>query len=205
MAPPPRRVGRGVAALGVVVGLAVAVAAVVVSTGRDDDGDRRDPEVAGDEADSGDELTDLLSTAGATLDLARTFSYEGTSRMEGPDPSSLDDSVVVDRDVTGDVVLPDSVRQRVTDSDGVTYEHITIGSDVDVQTWLRDTAYPDQLEARPWAEVDGSATGELELSRLPAWLDGGGRRATTKGRTTTGTASSPRGSRPASSTTSGPT
>ena len=150
----------------------MAVAAVVVSMGRDDDGDRRDPEVAGDEGETGDELTDLLSTAGATLDLARTFSYEGTSRMEGPDPSSLDDSVVVDRDVTGDVVLPHSVRQRVTDSDGVTYEHITIGSDVDVQTWLRDTAYPDQLDARPWAEVDGSATGELELSRLPAWLDG---------------------------------
>ncbi len=171
MAPPPRRAGRGLLALGVVVGLAVAVAAVVVSTTRDD-GDRRDPAAAGVGDDAGDDLTGVLSAAGATLDLARTYSYEGTSRMEGPDPSSLDDSVVVDRDVTGAVALPDAVRQRVTESEGVTYEQISIGSDVDVQTWLRDTAYPDQLDARPWAEIDGSATGELELSRLPDWLDG---------------------------------
>ena len=59
--------------------------------------------------------------------------------------------------MTGDVVLPDALRQRVTGSDGVTYEYITIGSDVAVRTWLRDTAYPDQLDARPWAEIEGAS------------------------------------------------
>ena len=102
---------------------------------------------------------------------AGTFSYEATSHREGPDPFSLDDSIVLDQDMSGDVVLPDAVRQRVTGSDGITYEHITIGTDVAVKTWLRDTAYPDQLEARPWAEVEGGASGELELSLLPAWLE----------------------------------
>ncbi len=171
MAPPPRRVRRGVLALGVVAGLAVAVAAVVVSTGRDaDDESPASPAARGDDADG--ELADALSTAGTTLEVAGTFSYEGTSRLEGPDPSSLDDSLVVDSDVTGDVLLPDAVRERVTGSDGITYEHITIGSDVEVQTWLRDTAYADQLDDRPWAEVEGGATGEPELSRLPEWLAG---------------------------------
>ena len=171
MAPPPRRVRRGVLALGVVAGLAVAVAAVVVSTGRDaDDESPASPAARGDDADG--ELADALSTAGTTLEVAGTFSYEGTSRLEGPDPSSLDDSLVVDSDVTGDVLLPDAVRERVTGSDGITYEHITIGSDVEVQTWLRDTAYADQLDDRPWAEVGGGATGEPELSRLPDWLAG---------------------------------
>jgi hypothetical protein len=173
MAPPPHRSRRGLAAAGVVAALAVAVGAVVALTSGDDDGDG--PGVAADAGDDGsaqdDELADALATAGRALTDAGTFSYEATSHLEGPDPSTLDDSIVVDRDMSGDVVLPDAVRQRVTGSDGVTYEHITIGSDVAEQTWLRDTAYPDQLEARPWAEVEGGASGELALSLLPAWLE----------------------------------
>jgi hypothetical protein len=173
MAPPPRRSPRGLAAAGVVAALAVAVVAVVALTGGDEGGD--DPGTGADTGDDGsaqeDELADTLSAAGLALTDAGTFSYEATSHREGPDPSSLDDSIVVDRDMSGDVVLPDAVRQRVTGSDGVTYEHITIGSDLSVQTWLRDTAFPDQLEARPWAEVEGGTSGELELSLLPAWLD----------------------------------
>ena len=174
MSPPPRGVRSSLVALGVVVCLSVAVVAVVVSTGPTEagDGPAGSSSVADDRPGSDGELTDALASAGATLELARTFSFEGTSRLEGPDRSTLDDSIVVDRDVSGDVVLPDAVRQRVTESAGITYEHITIGSDIDVRTWLRDTAYPDQLDARPWAEVAGSATGELELSRLPEWLVG---------------------------------
>jgi hypothetical protein len=174
MAPPPHRSRRGLAAAGVVAALAVAVGAVVVLTNGDDDGDG-----PGGTADAGDdgaaqdgELAGALTAAGRALTDAGTFSYEATSRLEGPDPSTLDESIVLDRDMSGDVVLPDAVRQRVSGSDGVTYEHITIGSDLAVKTWLRDTAYPDQLDARPWAEVEGGSSGELELSLLPAWLEG---------------------------------
>jgi hypothetical protein len=173
MAPPPHRSRRGLAAAGVVVALAVAVGAVVVLTSGDDDGDGSGATAdAGDRATQDGELADALTAAGRALTDAGTFSYEATSRLEGPDPSTLDESIVLDRDMSGDVVLPDAVRQRVTGSDGVTYEHITIGSDLAVKTWLRDTAYPDQLEARPWAEVEGGSSGELELSLLPAWLEG---------------------------------
>ena len=173
MAPPPHRSRRGLAAAGVVAALAVAVVAVVALTSGDEGGDSpvEEADAADDRSVEDDELSDALAGAGRALTDAGTFSYEATSHREGPDPFSLDDSIVLDQDMSGDVVLPDAVRQRVTGSDGVTYEHITIGTDVAVQTWLRDTAYPDQLEARPWAEVEGGASGELELSLLPAWLE----------------------------------
>jgi hypothetical protein len=174
MAPPPHRSRAGLAAAGVVAALAVAVVAVVALASGDDDGD--DPGVAADagddESDQDGELADALAVASRALTEAGTFSYEATGHLEGPDPSTIDESIVVDRQMTGDVQLPDAVRQRVSGSDGVTFEHITIGSDLAVQTWLRDTAYPDQLDARPWAEVEGGTSGELELSLLPDWLEG---------------------------------
>ena len=113
--------------------LAFAVGAVVASTGGDESGDGpvEGADAGDDRSAEDDELADALAGAGRALTDAGTFSYEATSHREGPDPFSLDDSIVVDRDMSGDVVLPDAVRQRVSGSDGVTYEHITIGSDVD--------------------------------------------------------------------------
>lgn len=177
MAPPPRPARRGLAAAGVLAAVVVVVA-VVALTASDDADDEGDGDRAGDASlteggedgdDADAELAQVLADAGQALTDAGTFSYEATSRYEGPDPSTLDDTIVIDQDMTGDVVLPDAVRQRVTGSDGITYEHITIGSDLAVQTWLRDTAYPDQLDARPWAEIEG-ASGEIQLSLLPDWL-----------------------------------
>jgi hypothetical protein len=165
-----------VAVVGCLALVAGGVALALASSGDDDDATSESASPAGEAEPAGELAADAspveaFAHAAAALDEAGTFSYEATSRVEGPDPAGGSATIAFDRDLTGDVVLPDAVRETIDDPDGLYTERISIGTDTALRSWVRDTAYPDQIDERPWGEFDWSA-GELELYLLPDWLEG---------------------------------
>lgn len=176
MAPPPRPVRWWVGAIAGAASV-VLLAGLVVAVG---DGGGRGvlpldparPEPGDGDADAAGAFTE----AAIALTHAGTFSYRASSRSEAPSPWELDERTVVERELSGDVVLPDATRERVDGPDGLSVEHISIGSGGSGQAWERTSAFPDRLAARPWAEVDpvvdavDRSPGGLDLSQLPGWL-----------------------------------
>ncbi len=158
----------------VVVGCVGAVAGLVVvvaTTGDDDAGDTPETTAATAAATSDASPVELFTAAGQALVDAGSFSYDASSTIEGSDPRRESGTVTLDRDLSGDVVMPDAVRETVDDPFGMRSERISIGEGLAHQTWYRDTAYPDQIGQRPWGEVEGEI-GELDLFLLPSWLGG---------------------------------
>lgn len=179
-APVPPPASRRLAYIATGVVCATLVAAVVVlavggDNGRGSLADRSSSgpgdEVAGAELDGDASPAEVFAHAARVLEEAGTFSYEGSRRVEGPGPVDGYASLVTERSVTGDVVLPDALREAVDDPVGLYSERISIGSGTAAQSWTRSTAYPDQLRQRPWGQLEEVA-GELDLYLLPAWLDG---------------------------------
>lgn len=154
---------------------AVAVLAVGGAEGRGPIPDGSSPDggaaVAGGELDDDASPADVFAHAARVLEDAGTFSYEGSTRVEGPDPIETEATLVTELSVTGDVVLPDAVREVVDDPVGLYSERISIGSGAAARSWTRDTAYRDQIDQRPWGELD-LGLGELDLYLLPDWLGG---------------------------------
>jgi hypothetical protein len=155
--------------IAMVLAIGGAGLAVVASRGSDDpsaDGAVDEAAVLGPDAAPGD----VFDHASRALDDAGTFSYTGTVHIEAPEIRQGMGPIVIDREVVGEVVLPDGLRETFEDAEGVYSERISVGSGVAVQVWRRDTAFDGHLEARPWAE-DGPVPGELDPYRLPEWLD----------------------------------
>ena len=175
MAPPPRPVRWWAGAVAAAASVVLLVVLVVVVG----DGGGRGVLPVGAERpqDGGDAAAAVAFTeAAVALTEAGTFSYRASSRSESPSRWEIGERTVVERELTGDVVLPDARRERVDASDGLSVEHISIGSGGSGRAWERTSAFPDQLAARPWAEVDGSVAavdrspGALDVSQLPGWL-----------------------------------
>lgn len=177
---PPRGRGSRVA-LVVTVGLgcaALVAAAVVAVAASSDEGEQTAPDPAG-EAEDGDDRPEAepgspeaaFTGAAARLRDAGTFSYTATSHVEQADPVGGGRGYTVNRDLEGEVELPDAIRESMTVDDRQVYEWMATGSGTSALAWTRETAFPDQIASRPWGEASGS-TGELDLLLLPDWLDG---------------------------------
>lgn len=167
-----RRARTPVVVVACVAAAAGLVAAVAITTDGDDEVADTTGTPAATAATTSDATpAELFTAAGEALVDAGTFSYEATSTVEAPDLARGNGSITIDRDLRGDVVLPDAVRETVDDPFGMRSERITLGDGLAHQTWYRDTAYPDQIGQRPWGEVEGEV-GELDLFLLPSWLDG---------------------------------
>lgn len=177
MAPPPRSARWWAGAVAGAATVLLLAGLVVVAGGGDSRGvlPTRAPQRTG--AGTGDtEAAVAFTEAAVALTDAGTFSYRASSRAEAPSPWELDETMVVENDLTGDVVLPHAVRERADGSDGLSVEQITIGPGGTGRSWERTSAFADQLAARPWAEVDPAvdgadrSLGALDMSRLPGWL-----------------------------------
>lgn len=163
-------VGLGCAAL-----VAAAAVAVAASSG---EGEQTAPDPAGG-AEDGDDRPDAepgspeaaFTGAAARLRDAGTFRYTATSHVEAADPVGGGRGFTVNRDLEGEVALPDSVRESVTIDERQVYEWMATGSGTSALAWARETAFADQIASRPWGEASGP-TGELDLLLLPDWLDG---------------------------------
>ena len=162
-----------VAVAGVVAATAGVVALVVALGGSSSGGDGGSGERATSATPAGDagaldadaSPAEVFAHAAAVLDEAGTFSYEGASRIDGSGLPGGSSDMVVETELSGQVALPDSVRETIDDPEGLYAERISLGSEMAARSWMRDTAYPD----RPWAEMDWPG-GALEPYLLPEWL-----------------------------------
>lgn len=107
----------------------------------------------------------LFSTAAGHLADAGTFTYEGTSRLVVTDPVARG-SDLVDRDVHGEVELPERSHEVVDQPDGSRSE-IVVDSPL---AWSRTTAFPERIGARPWREAEPGEFG-FASHRLALWLE----------------------------------
>jgi hypothetical protein len=177
---PPRRPGsRGALAVTVGLGCAALVAAAVVAVAASSrEGEQTAPDPVG-EAEPADDRREAeagspeaaFAGAAARLRDAGTFHYTATSHVEAADPVGGGRGFTVNRDLEGEVALPDSVRESLTIDDRQVYEWMATGSGTSALAWTRESAFPDEIASRPWGETTGS-TGELDLLLLPGWLDG---------------------------------
>ncbi len=166
-----------VAVAGVVAGSALVVALVVGVGGSSPGGDGGPAERATSATTAGDaggldadaSPAEVFAHAAGVLDEAGTFSYEGSSRIDGSGLPGGSSDMVVETELSGQVALPDSVRETINDPEGLYAERISLGSEMAARSWMRDTAYPDQIAERPWAEMDWPG-GALEPYLLPEWL-----------------------------------
>jgi hypothetical protein len=173
-AEPLRRHRRIAAVLTTAAGCLAIVAAVTVAltSSSSEDGkplaeraDRATPAAGPLDPDAAP--ADAFAHAAARLEEAGTFAYEASSRVEGPDPTGGPGILAADRQLAGEVVLPDAVRETIEQPDGLLSERIATPS----ASWGRDTAFPDQIDERPWGQFD-PPSGELEMYLLPEWLAG---------------------------------
>lgn len=140
------RSGRGalLAVLVVLLLLAGGGLAVLVVTGEEGDDQAATTTVPGP-----DTPAEIFAAASDQLDAAGGFSYHFVGRWEIED-TLVGGTKVVTEDGTGAVSLPDKARHTVDSSNGSRRMIVAVGT----STWERFSAFPDQIEQRPWAEVD---------------------------------------------------
>lgn len=160
---------------GIVVFLAASAALVVVAVGRWSD-EGADIAARQDEGPGGSLAPDatpaeVFAHGALVLNEAGTFSYEATNRIELTGLPGGGGTQVITQDLSGDVVLPDTVHELSDDGEGLHTERIAIGTGPFAEAWTRRSVYEDALGERPWAELDGGRA-ELELYSLPEWLEG---------------------------------
>ena len=171
---PPRR-ERLPAVATALVGLTLVVGGAVISIrtpAPDTDAIRA---AAADAADAPDGAADdgatpgspeaIVASAADQVEDAGTFSYEGTSRVEGTDPQD-DQPFVVDWTLSGEVRVGQTWHEISDEPDGSRLEMVARRGEV----WLRRTAFPDQIESRPWQQVEAGTVG-IAVHRLVRWLD----------------------------------
>src|SRR5262245_23100372 len=170
----PRRrwPARLVAALGTAALVAAAVAAVTAE-------DQAEVSLTGEAAQAaaaGDEraLAELYTHAADALTQAGSFRYEGTRTFRNVD---FDQHTTPDRDpdygkmdVRGEVELPGDVREVTEYRIGYYIEQVGVSLPAGPALWTRFSAYPDQLDRRPWVQLD--ELGLPDMSLLPEWLGG---------------------------------
>jgi hypothetical protein len=164
----PSRLGPALAVGALGVGLMMVAAAVSV-TAPDQvrvpvggaGGDGRDP-------------AELFAHAAEVLTEAGTFRFDGTwvftDVNDEPHPPPYFDPDPDDSELSGDVELPGKLRQVTDSAIGYDVETVISAQSGDPALWQRFTAYPGQLERRPWAEEE--AVPICDLSQLPEWLTG---------------------------------
>ncbi len=107
---------------------------------------------------------DMFAAARARVEDVGTFTYEGTGRVEGTNP--FDDSrFLFDSTFTGEVRVGRAVHEVADEADGSRSERVELPT----SEWTRATAFPDQLDARPWVPYS-EAPGALDPHRLGEWL-----------------------------------
>jgi len=172
----PERRGRGatvvVGVLGCLALVAALVVAVTASGGDDGAGAALDATAADDDGSGDDDAAAVFTGAADALTAAGAFTYEGTSRLEGEDPSGVPGATVsLQRDIAGEVALAAGVRETVDEPSGLLSERIVATAGVEPELWWRSTVYHDQIEDRPWGRLD-LPSGEIEPFQLPTWLAG---------------------------------
>jgi hypothetical protein len=110
---------------------------------------------------------DAFVAAATALEAASGFSYEfdGTWELQ---PEGGEREVLTETG-NGHVRLPDDAQHSVTADDGSRRDLMILGG----QVWRRGSAFPDQVEERPWAQagrlgVDGVAA--FDPRAVVAWL-----------------------------------
>ena len=152
--------------IGVVLTLAVVVGGLVVVAGKRDDSSN----TAGTTTTSAPTTPeDVFQTATDALSEAGHFTYDFTGRWE-VEPFQSGDTEIITEDGNGAVSIEEDVAHHsVTSNDGARTDLVH----VDDKTWTRASAFPDQIEQRPWADWDMSvgATTGFDPRAMPEWLD----------------------------------
>ena len=106
----------------------------------------------------------VFAAAQARVEDVGTFTYEGTSRVEGTDP--FDDRRFLDESTfAGEVRVARGVHEVADEADGSRSERVELAT----SEWTRATAFPDQLDARPWVPYSETPWA-LDPHRLGEWL-----------------------------------
>ncbi len=107
---------------------------------------------------------DVFAAAQERVEDVGTFTYEGTSRAEGTNP--FDGSpFLFEATFTGEVRVARAVHEVADGADGTRTERVELST----AEWTRGTAFPDQLDDRPWLPYN-EAPGALDPHRLGEWL-----------------------------------
>lgn len=151
-----------------IVSLVAGVFAVVGESGDDDPSAATASATTEPPAPSGPE--EIFGAADGVLEDSGQFSYEFTGRWESDDPLEAGRTQVLQFTGSGKVRLPDEANLAVEGDDGRRLDVVIMGGTL----WQRATAFPDQIEQRPWAELpveEQFESGGFDATDLPDWFD----------------------------------